>query len=364
MSNSGENRLLSSVSDESTQGKERDTVKATIIDEDRSLVTREVEDPNLEMNSVRVRVVRCGICGSDLHARQNLRYPAGAVLGHEIVGEVIELGPGVESWKPGDRVALYHAVACGRCEMCADGFQHMCLDALSTSLGLGKVQGGYAEHIAVPAAILQPIPEGLSFDHAALAEPLSISLHGVNKAQVVPGDPVCVLGAGPIGAMAACALKSRGVDDVVIVEPNERRREKLVALGFAAVGVDGCQDSVPAALGGHSPKAVLECSGHVSSAALGVQLAAYRGRVVLQGVPREPVSISQFDVVQKEIEVVGAASSSMEEFTEAIDILAAGSIPADALISRIVPLEQAQETFDELSSTRNIHMKVLLAPTS
>lgn len=337
-------------------------MRAVVISAERHLVATDIPDPQMVDGAVMVRVIRCGICGSDLHARSNERYPAGCVLGHEIVGEIVETAPGVEDWEAGQRVALYHAVACGECTMCKAGNTHMCLDALGTSLGLGAVQGGYAEFIVVPTAVLHTIPDRLSYDHAALAEPLSIAMHGVNKAHVEPDDRVCILGAGPIGAMAACALRVQGVSRIVVVDPNERRRAKMIEMGFSVVDLDGVHEAVTAALG-DKPDVVLECSGHVTATGLAVELAAYQGRVVLQGVPREPISLSQFAVVQKEVDIVGAASCTPVEFAAALGDLATGRIPADDLITGVIPFDRAEATFDALLTGGNAHIKVLLDPT-
>lgn len=339
-------------------------MRAVVIADDRTMQLTDIEKPPLGADQVRVRVVRCGICGSDLHARKNPRYPAGAVLGHEIVGRLVEVGAELRGWEEGERVALYHGTPCGDCEMCRAGRSYMCTNHLSRALGLGVAPGGYADEIVVPPSLLHRIPQVLSYDHAALAEPLSISIHGVHQAKVEAGDAVCVLGAGPIGAMAACALHARGVKDVVVVDPNDGRREKMRALGFATVGLHDPVTEVVAALGGRRPIAVLECSGHPTAAGLAVDLVAYTGRVVLQGVPREPIALSQFAIVQKEVELVGAASCTQDELDDALKLLTAGLIPADALVTAVVPLERTQELFDALTSAQNTHMKVLLAPSA
>lgn len=337
-------------------------MRAITISAERRLVETCIDDPPLQPGSARVTVARCGICGSDLHARNNPRYVAGCVLGHEIVGEIVELADDSDGWAIGDRVGIYHAVACQECEMCSSGNTHMCFNALETSLGLGSVQGGYAEQVVVPTQVLVRIPEGLPYDDAAIAEPLSIAIHGVDKARVQPGDAVCVLGAGPIGAMVACALRARGIADVVIVEPNELRRAKVAEMGFHAVGLDNVADQVIEVLGGRRPIAVLECSGHVTAASLAADLVAYTGRIVLQGVPSAQISLSQFTLVQKEIEMVGAASCTPSELAEAMDMLARGTVPAAQLVTGVISFADAQRTFDELVSPSNSHMKVLLNP--
>ncbi|HCB06214.1 MAG TPA: alcohol dehydrogenase catalytic domain-containing protein [Nocardioides sp.] len=337
-------------------------MQAVVVTPERRLVVEELADPVLEPGTVMLRVERCGICGSDLHLRSEERIVApGAVLGHEIVGTVLDVGAGVAGWAPGDRVASYHAVSCGTCERCTAGRPHMCAQALQLSLGLGTTQGGYAEQIVVPPVLLHAIPEHVSFDEAALTEPLAIGLHGVNQAEVAPGDTVCILGAGPIGTMLALALRVRGIDDVVLVDPNPFRREAAAALGFWAVDLDEVETAVTKVLGG-TPRAVLEASGHITSPGLAVQLVGPTGRVVLQGRPPAPVEFDQRLVVSKELRIVGAVNCTAPEFAEALDHIAAGQVPVE-VVSDVISLAGADAMFDELLSPGNTHAKVLLDPT-
>lgn len=337
-------------------------MEAAVISAERRLVVENVAEPELVAESVRLKVDRCGICGSDLHLRSDERIVApGAVLGHEIVGTVLDVGEGVTSWRPGQRVASYHAVACGECERCVSGRRHMCARALQLSLGLGTVQGGYAERIVVPQVLLHEIPDHLSFDEAALTEPLAIGLHGVSMADVEPGASVCILGAGPIGVMAALALRLRGIDNVVLVDPNPHRRRAVEALGFWSVDLDGVESSVLKVLG-ESPRAVMEASGHVTSPGLAVELAGPSGRIVLQGRPGAPVLVTQQLVVSKELSVVGAVNCTEQEFVEALKHIADGLLPAGQVVSDVVPLAEADAMFDQLLSPGNQSSKVLLAP--
>ncbi len=339
-------------------------MKAMVISEGRRMVCVEVPDPVTEADSVKVRVTRCGICGTDLSARSSSlpRWHAGCILGHEIVGEVEAVGEAVEGWSPGDRVALSMGAPCGQCETCKAGKGFLCLHHLDRALGHGVVQGGYATHIVVPPALLHHIPDTLSFDQAAIAEPLAIAIHGVNRANVRPGDPVAILGAGPIGALSAAALRARGVDDIVLVDPNAARRALMGPAGFVAADLAGCEDSVPAALGGRNPAFIFECTSHVSAPGKAVELAAYGARIVLQGVPKTPVQISQYLTVQKELEIVGSASCNHHDMEEAIGHLAAGRVRAENFVTAVVPLEQADEMFDALIDPAGSHLKVLLAP--
>jgi 2-desacetyl-2-hydroxyethyl bacteriochlorophyllide A dehydrogenase len=337
-------------------------MKAAVVSQERRLVVDELEDPELLPGSVRLKVDRCGICGSDLHLRHDERIVApGAVLGHEIVGSILEVGEGVTAWTSGQRVASYHAVSCGECERCRTNRPHMCAKALQLSLGLGTVQGGYAERIVVPETLLHAIPDHISFDEAALTEPLAIGLHGVNKARVEPGEDICILGAGPIGAMAAWALRTRGVDNIVLVDPNPHRRAAIQAMGFAAVDLDSVADSVVRVLG-RQPHVVFEASGHVTSPGLAVELVGPSGRVVLQGRPPAPVAIDQRLVVSKEVSVVGAVNCTEDDFSEALGHIAAGKLELADLVTDVIALDEADAMFDTLLSPAHTSGKVLLAP--
>lgn len=339
-------------------------MKVARISPERTIEVVDIPEPGVTAGSVKVRVERCGICGTDLVARTspNPRWAVGSVLGHEIVGTVVEVGAGVSDWATGDRVALYHGSPCGQCEMCTSGRDYLCLDHLDSALGHGVAQGGYAEHIVVSPALLHGIPDSLSFDQAGITEPLAIAFHGVNKSTAQPGDAVCILGAGPIGAMTAAALKARGIDDLVFVDPNPARRALMERSGYRAIDLAAVKADGFSALGGRRPTAVFECTGHVEAAGLAVELIAYNGRIILQGVPKAPVLISQYSVVQKEVEIVGSASCTQEEMEEAIGHLAAGRVRAEDIVTAVVPLEQADAMFDALLDPTGNQLKVLIAP--
>lgn len=338
-------------------------MKAAVITEDRSIGIIEIPDPTPGPDEVRIRVSRAGICGSDLHALNNPRYPSGVVMGHEVSGVIEHLGPDVPGWGIGQRVALYHGTPCGHCSTCRAGHSHICRNHLDTALGLGTVQGGMAEMIVVHHSLLHALPDDVSDEAGSVAEPLAIAIHGVVKGQVDPDAGVVVLGAGPIGAMVACALRARGAEKIVVVDPNPLRRDALRTMGFAAVDLDDVGSSVRQQLSGR-PRVVFECSGHPTAAGLAVSLADSAGRIVLQGVPLEPVALSQFAVVQKELTIVGAASCTPDELDEALEHIRAGRIPVDHLVSAVAPLSDAGRYFADLSHGDGRHLKVQLDPSA
>jgi (R,R)-butanediol dehydrogenase/meso-butanediol dehydrogenase/diacetyl reductase len=338
------------------------TVRAVAIGQDRRLEPIELEEPPLGPGEARVGVEYCGICGSDLHLRASPVVPPGAVMGHEFSGTISELGAEVDDFAVGDRVAIYPFASCDECPNCRRGDTHVCAQAAVTGLGLGMNPGGYAESVVVQRSMLVPIPEDLSFEHGALVEPLAVALHGLNIGETEPADRCVTIGAGPIGVMTALALKARGVEQVIVVEKNEQRRQRVQSLGIDAIGLEDVHDAVLEALGGEAPDLVFECAGNPAAPQLAAELIRSCGIIVLLGVLEEPVEISQLVLLIKEAQMRASFAYRREDFDEAIELLRAGKVPADRLITGTAGLEQAQEMFERLEDPRTDQIKVLLAP--
>jgi (R,R)-butanediol dehydrogenase / meso-butanediol dehydrogenase / diacetyl reductase len=337
-------------------------VRAVAIAEDRSLEPIELEERPLQPDEARVRVAFCGICGSDLHLRPSPAVAAGSIMGHEFSGTVAELGSAVEGFQVGDRVAVFPFAPCGECSNCLRRDDHVCQNAAVTGLGLGLNAGAYAESVVVDRSMLVPIPDELSFEHGALVEPLAVALHGIEVGEVKPSDRCVVVGAGPIGVMTAFGLRARGVERMLVVERNEHRQERIRRLGFEAIGLDGVHERVLEGFDGEAADVVLECAGNPAAPQLAIELVRSCGVVVLLGVLEEPVEISQLVLLIKEAQVRGSFAYRRHEFEEAVELLAAGKLPADLLITGRAPLEDAQAMFERLEDPATGDIKILLAP--
>jgi len=320
----------------------------------QSLEVREIDDPAPGDGQVLVDVAACGICGTDLHMLRSGILPEGAILGHELAGTVVTVGPGVEGWSDGDRVCVYPFTPVDRADVAL---------AMSSGLGLGTNDGGYAERIVCDVEMLWRLPDDVDLEHGALVEPLAVGLHGIDISGARPEQPVCVLGCGPIGAMTLTGLLARGFADIVVVEANERRRGLAERLGAPHVtGPDGVHEAVLGALGGRAPEAVIECVGHVDAPGLAVELVAAEGTVALVGMLEEPVPVSQLNVMLKEAVLRGSFAYRPKDFDEAVALLAAGKVPVGELISSRRPLEDAADCFVELRRPGTGELKVLLVP--
>jgi 2-desacetyl-2-hydroxyethyl bacteriochlorophyllide A dehydrogenase len=329
---------------------------------DRSLQPTELEERPLAPHEARVAVAFCGICGSDIHFRASSVIPPGTVMGHEFSGVVAELGAQVQGFAIGDRVAVYPFAPCGECPNCRRGDDHVCQQAALTGLGLGASPGAYAESVVVDGSMLIPIPDGLSFEHGALVEPLAVALHGIEIGEAAPEDRCVVIGAGPIGVMTALGLRARGAERVVVIERNEARRNRMRSLGVGTVGLEDVHDEVLRALGDEPPDVVFECAGNPAAPQLAAELVRSRGIVVLMGVLEEPVEISQLLLMIKEAQMRASFAYRRGEFAEAIELLEAGRLPADRLITHTAPLERAQAMFERLEDPTTEDIKILLSP--
>jgi 2-desacetyl-2-hydroxyethyl bacteriochlorophyllide A dehydrogenase len=283
-------------------------------------------------------------------------------MGHEFSGEISELGSSVSDFTLGDRVAIFPFLPCEECPNCARGDYHVCQKAATEGLGLGANPGAYAESVVVGRGMLVPLPPELTLEHAALIEPVAVALHGLNVGDVRKTDRCVVIGAGPIGVLTALALRARGVEQLLVVEKNEHRRERLSSFGIDAIGLEDVHLNVLNALGGDLPDVVLECAGNPAAPQLAIELVRSRGVVVLLGVLEEPVEISQLVLLIKEAQLRASFAYRLEEFEEAIELLVSGRVPAERLITGTVPLERAQEMFERLEDPATEDIKVLLDP--
>jgi len=329
-------------------------MKAVTVGPEQTLELREVGEPTAGEGRVVVEVAACGICGSDLHMLPSGVLPEGAILGHELAGTIASVGAGVDGWSAGDRVCIYPFAPVDRVDVAL---------ALSSGIGLGTNDGGFAERIACDAEMLWRLPAGLELEHGALVEPLAVGLHGIDISGARPEQPVCVLGCGPIGAMTLVGLLARGFSDIVVVEPNEGRRGLAERLGAPHVtGLDSVHEAVLGALGGRAPEVVIECAGHVDAPGLAVELIAPQGTIALVGMLEEPVPISQLNVMLKEAVLRGSFAYRPKDFDEAVAMLAAGRVPTDELITSRHPLADAADCFAELRRPGTDELKVLLVP--
>jgi (R,R)-butanediol dehydrogenase/meso-butanediol dehydrogenase/diacetyl reductase len=316
-------------------------------------------DPVPAEHEVVLSVARCGICGSDLHMAQEHAYGAqdGDVFGHEFAGEVVAVGRKVEKFVLKDLVAVMPFKSCGHCAECQAGNPAWC----STM----KLQsGGYAQYAAVHERQCFALPRTVSLADGAIVEPLAVALHGVRLAQLVPGDRVLVLGAGPIGLAVAFWARRMGAKVVVVQDITDAQHQRALRMGATGFVSDSVEPVLAShkALGGPAD-VVFECVGAPGLIMQAIEQVVPRGRVVLLGLCRAIDNIVPFAIVRKEVRLLPSVFFHPTEYEAALDMLLCGAVEPGYLVSDTVGIAQAPDIFESLKS-RTTQCKVLIDPNA
>jgi 2-desacetyl-2-hydroxyethyl bacteriochlorophyllide A dehydrogenase len=301
-----------------------------------------------------------GICGTDLHifhGSMDARVTAPAVLGHEMSGRVTRVGSGVTGWQPGDPVTVMPLCWDGDCPACAAGHRYLCHHL--NFIGIDS-PGAMQQRWTVPAETLVRLPESLPLDRAALVEPTAVAVHDVSRASVQAGERVVVVGGGPIGVLIALVAKSRGAD-VRLVEISGYRRSMAERMGLATWNpvVDDVAERVGEWTGGAGAEVAFEVSGAAAGVGTAVDVLGVRGRLCLVAIHSQPREVNLHRFFWRELTLVGARLYEHADFVQAVGLVADGTVLADLLISKVVPLAEAATAFDTLESGGDV-LKILV----
>lgn len=316
--------------------------------------------PITPTDNVRVNVLACAVCGMDvhiLHGKFDCTPPF--VMGHEFVGIVETVGPGVTSVQPGDRVvAQPHLYTCGTCPLCQNGFSQYC--AHKQTLGIHR-DGAMAEYVSLPAAALHKIPRSIPDALACLVEPMTILVDDViDYPKLQPGETVVIIGAGQIAQLAVVAAKSAGARVFVSGTPNSAalRLPAALKLGADAVSGGGEEEVLARVMdmtGGQGADLVVETSGSEAGIRTGIRLLRVGGRMSVMGLTRRDTVSIPWDVcLKKMIDLQFHMMSNYTAMDRAADIFAHYPHDLSPLVTHIEPLENWQFVFDELTDGKGI----------
>jgi len=320
----------------------------------------EVKEQPPGPGKVRLKVAYGGICGTDYHiylGHMDHRIKLPQVIGHEMSGEVAEIGEGVKGFRVGDKVVVRPLEPCGKCPACDAGHHNVChkINVLGVDTP-GAFQGTWT----VPAHLLHHLPDDIDLKRAAMIEPVAVAAHVVRLGQVTGKDYVVVIGAGPIGILVALVAKTKGAK-VLVSELNQFRVKLAREIGMEVVNpleID-LPRYVEEQTGAAGASLVFEVTGVASGAEMMTKLVRTRGCIVIVGIFAEPVKIDLGRILQRELRLFGSRLYEPEDFEVATSLVAAGILPLDRLISDVRALEQVQATFAEIERGANF-IKVLL----
>ena len=316
---------------------------------------------------VQLRILWCGICGTDVEEYRSgpifipteRPHPltgrsAPLTLGHEFCGEVVAVGPGVDRYEYGDRVAADTLIFCGECYWCKRHQVVLCQKL--AALGL-MADGGLAELCNAPAYTCRAVPDAMSSEAAALAETLAVAVRALRRGRLRTGERVAVVGAGAVGLMTLQAAVAGGASTVSVIEPLPGRRRLASALGAEKTYAPEEATEIGADL-------VVECSGGTHAIETAIRAARKGGRVVLVGIYGHPSEVDFLQVVAAEKEIIGSMSHVYDEdFDASLALLGRGAVRAEPLVSDRIPLDRAlDDGILALLNEPQQHLKILISP--
>jgi threonine dehydrogenase-like Zn-dependent dehydrogenase len=332
-------------------------MKAAVYTQGAGFAVQDAPVPAINEDELLLKVVSASICGTDTRTIGNGHRKLGAgqrlILGHEFAGVLEQVGSRVQGYRTGMRIGVAPNIGCARCAMCVRGLPNMCPDYEAFGI---TFDGGLAEYVRIPAgAIAQgsvvPLPDGLSWEHAPLIEPLSCVVNGIRASRVGLGDTVVIFGAGPIGLMHLALARHSGAARVVVADVQGGRLAKARELGATETVLGDAAEvrrHVLALTGGYGADVVITACPVREVAEQAPELLAPFGRLCLfGGLPKDDpyIRLDANLVHYKNLFVTGVTGGSPCDFRTALALIAANIVPLKAVISRVMPMDRMEEAF-------------------
>jgi len=331
-------------------------MRAVVVEQPHVVNVTEIPDPVAGPDEVVVQVAACGICGTDVHVIEGdfppTKYPL--VIGHEFGGTIVEVGKNVTGLKVGQRVGSDPTLNCGACYFCQRGMGNLCENW--NAIGV-TASGGFAEYCVLPARTIYPLPEGMSDAAAGLVEPVACVVRGFHRLKPLVGETYLIYGAGPMGLQNAQVARYNGASLVAIVDINESRLQRAKEVfGFehVATSVEQLKDIAPRGFDN-----VIEATGVTKVAEMAINAVKRRGKLLLFGVcpPGEKASYDAFKIYNEEITIMGTMAL-LNSYGPAIDILAAGAVDAEAMVTHHFTLDRFDEALEVVRKGQGLKVQV------
>lgn len=330
-------------------------MKAGVFYEKHNFKIEEIEKPTPKEDEVLIKVMACGVCGTDIHIFEGdegaAATPSGTVLGHEFSGIIEEVGKNVKEVKVGDRVCVDPNKLCGNCYYCKNAIGHFC----ENMIGIGTtVNGGFSEYCVVPQSQVYKIADTTSYLEAAMCEPVACCMHGIDLCNIKTDDNVVVIGCGMIGMIMLQLAKNAGASKVIAVEPEESKREFVKKIG-ADFAIDPINEDVKEALkknGTERVTKVIECVGRTSTMEQAIDIAGKKATVMFFGLtaPNDTISVKPFEIFKKELEI---KASYINPYTQsrALEMIDSKRIDVSTTVTT-APLDKLPEILSDKNLRR------------
>lgn len=343
-------------------------MKALVLKEYNKFVYEDISEPGIRPEDVLVRIKACAICGSDVHGMDGStgrRIPP-VVMGHEASGVIEKLGKNVERFKVGDKVTFDSTVYCGKCCFCRQGQVNLCDNrrVLGVSCGEYRINGAFAEYISVPQHILYLLPDTVTFEQAAMVEPLSIAFHAVKRSRISLNCSAVVVGSGMIGLLVIQLLKAAGCGRVIAVDLVKEKLDMAGSFG-ADIMLKADNPDLIAKIYELTENRGADISFEVVgiTPTLQTAIAALKkgGSLTMVGNLKPVVDFPLQSVITRQISLYGSCASS-GEYPDCLDMIAKGKVDVNSFISAVAPLSEGASWFKRLYEGESGLMKVVLQP--
>jgi 2-desacetyl-2-hydroxyethyl bacteriochlorophyllide A dehydrogenase len=343
-------------------------MKALVLEEYNKLVYKDVPDPVISNNDVLVKVMACGICGSDVHGLDGStgrRIPP-LIMGHEASGVIVKTGSDVNNWNSGDRVTFDSTVYPLNDWYTLEGMYNLSdnREVLGVSPGTFKRNGAFAEYISIPQHILYRIPDKVSFEQAAMVEAVAVALHSLNISGIKTGDKCVVVGAGTIGIFIIKLLRISGASKIIAIDINQNRIQQAKNAGadYTFLSTEGnISEKIIALSSGRGADISFEAVGRSESVNVAIDVLRKGGKTVLVGNVSSKVDFPLQKVVSRELKVLGSCAIR-GEYDVVLNLLETGKISVDDQISAVAPLSEGAMWFTRLYKKEEALNKIILVP--
>src|SRR6478735_3214970 len=331
-------------------------MKAVVVEKPGVVRVENVPEPVAGPKDVVVQVGACGICGTDIHIVDGefppTSYPI--IIGHEFGGTVVDVGDQVVGVKVGDRVGVDPTLNCGECYFCLRGKGNLC--ERWNAVGVGHHPGGFAEYVAVPERSVYHLPHSVSFEAAALIEPVSCVVHGFHLLDPKVGETYLIYGAGPMGLQNAQVARFNGAGAVVIIDINPDRLEIARSFGFDLLGasLDEMKHIAPRGFDN-----VIDATGRTKVAERAIDAVIRGGKLLIFGVcpPGETAAYDMFKVYNEEISIIGSMAV-LQSYGPAISVIDAGALDVDKMVTHTFPIDRFDEAIATVRAGKGLKVQV------
>lgn len=345
-----------------------DFMNAAVMKEPGNIKLEKVEVPVIKSNQVKVKVHCIGVCGSDIHFYEYGRLGRyvvedSLILGHELAGEVVEVGLDVKNVSVGQRVAVEPGVPCSKCEYCREGRYNLCPDV--EFMATPPTDGAWAEYVAIDSEFVFPLPDNVTYEAGALIEPLAVGIHAMSRGNVGPSDRLIITGLGPIGLLAIEAAKMFGVTEIYGSDVIESRRQLALEMGAKGVidpSKEDAQSKLTEIADGELPNVLIETSGNANSISSAFNLVKRGGRLVFVGMPMDnSIKMDVMHMVDSEFDVHGVFRY-VNDYPTAIQGLSNPLVNVEKVITHHFKLEDIHEALDVAVNQKGDSIKIMIYP--